>query len=171
MDEWKSTYESYLASWQAESHEAREKAKKNRENIEKENQEKLDKELKRRKDEDKERKAETKKKEDEERLKAELEGRVLKGKGKGKGDKKDVEVKPESDRDQRIKEAWELVGKGEEDKEVEVDGRGVMAEDELAGQAVPPGQEKPRIKQVGSSHRVWDTKLSFSDCLRPYYID
>jgi hypothetical protein len=140
MDEWKSTYESYLTAWQAESHEAREKAKRNRENIEKENQEKLDKELKRRKDEDKARKAEDKKVRDEERLRMELEGKSSKSKVHGKSG--------QSEKDRKVQEAWELVGKGEETKEVEGDARGVMDEDELSGQAVLAGQEKPRIHQV-----------------------
>ena len=77
----------------------------------------------------------------EEKLMLELEGRV--NKTRGTKDSKE-------DKENKVKEAWEMVKSGgtAEGKEVVTDGRGVTDADLVAGQATVSGGERHRVKQV-----------------------
>lgn len=142
MAEWKDTYEGYLASWHAESAEARKKALETRERIEKEREA----EKRAKADEEKQKKsaviAKEKAEKDAIRLKEELEGKKV-SKKVNKGEKEE--------RDAKVKEAWEMVkaaGEGSSSKEVTSDARGVLPEDVAAGQAVPAGEHRAPVRQV-----------------------
>lgn len=154
MDEWKSTYDSYVEHWQAESAVARDKADKNRKFYEDE----ADAEAKSKQDAAtaaKKREAQEKKdREGAERLRKELAGGV----GKGKKGKKAREEEERAEREKKVKEAWELVKGAEPKREEGVvhagDARGVMDEDHRAGQAVLEGQRKERVAQVSLSRSI-----------------
>ncbi|WWC71925.1 uncharacterized protein I206_105884 [Kwoniella pini CBS 10737] len=119
MAEWKDTLENYTKEWQAESSIAREKALATRIRIEKENS---DAEKKMKDDLAKEKKFKLdaeKKKRDEERLKAELES----------DDISSLKNKKQLKSNEKVKEAWELVGEKKDSKgTVETDGRGPSKE-------------------------------------------
>ena len=138
MDEWKSTYEGYVSQWQADSSAAREKALATRKRIEEERDAEQKAALE---EEVAVRKAEETKKEREERLRRELEDRIESSQAGKDGN---------GQRDDRVKEAWELVkstGEGE-GKEVVSDARGVTDQDVLAGQTNLSGAERSEVKQV-----------------------
>ena len=144
MEEWKSTYESYVSQWQAESAEARAKAESTRKRIEDE----LAAEQKAAAEASKTQQREARDKEEEakraERLRLELSAEGSRQKGRT------VHVGKE-ERDKKVKEAWEMVkgsGEGSGEKEQVGDARGVMDEDVLAGNARPSGEEKPAVHQV-----------------------
>ena len=146
MGEWKSTYESYVSHWQAESSEARAKALATREKIEKEKADAENASKEKSTSEKKQQAAKEKVKKDEERLRAELEGS-----GVSKGSKKRDAGK--SERERKVKEAWEMVKDGAEGEPTkEVDARGVTDADILSGQAVIAGQSRPPPKQVSGSN-------------------
>lgn len=158
MDEWKDVYEAYSKEWKEEADVAREKAIRNRKYYE----DLAESSAKKAKDEaaaKKKREAEEKKeKEGKERLRRELAGEVSQ-KGKGAAGNK---TKSEGEKEGKMKEAWELVNaqKGTKDGSdtgkkgsdgVETDGRGVMDQDILSGQAVVAGTEKKHIQQVSNN--------------------
>lgn len=148
MAEWKDTYESYLSHWHAESAEARKNALATRERIEKQRAEEKKAQEDKVKAEKAAIKAKEKKEKDAEKLKEEMEGKKA---------KKEAGSSGKADRDQKVKEAWEMVkaaGEGQSD-EVIADARGVTAEDIAGGQALAPGQSRPSVKQVSYSSSVY----------------
>jgi hypothetical protein len=143
MAEWKDTYESYLSNWHAESAEARKKALETRVKIEKQREEEAKKGSDSVKAQKAAQKAQEKKERDAQRLKEELEGKAAAAAKAG-------QAQASADREQKVKEAWEMIkaaGEGEV-KEVTTDARGATAEDFAGGQALPPGQSRPPVKQV-----------------------
>ncbi|WWC91619.1 uncharacterized protein L201_006565 [Kwoniella dendrophila CBS 6074] len=105
LEEWKDTLEGYTKEWLAESSVAREKALATRKRIEQENadaEKKLKEEIEKKK---KENLAKEKKKRDEEKLKLELEDEEKKS---SSNNFKTNTMS--SNREQKVKEAWELVG-------------------------------------------------------------
>lgn len=144
MDEWKATYEGYLSAWQAESHEAREKAKATREAIEKEHADEAKAAADKVKADKREAEQKKKAKADQEKLQAELEGRKV-------GSTSKNTAAENEERERKVKEAWEMVkgaDDGEETKEVVTDARGVTPRDLAAGQAVAEGQKRPKVAQA-----------------------
>lgn len=124
LDEWPQTLQGYLDEWQAESAVARAKAEATRKRFEEERAAEVKAVEDAKKMEKKNKEDEEKKKRDAERLRRELEGEedeVHGGKGHGHGDKS------------KIKEAWELVAKKEEQSKdtpvVETSARAVNSED------------------------------------------
>lgn len=143
MKEWKETYEAYLSQWHAESAEARKKALETRVTIEKQREEEAKKGSDSVKAQKAAQKAQEKKERDAQRLKEELEGKAAAAakaaQGQGSGE-----------REQKVKEAWEMIkaaGEGEV-KEVTTDARGATAEDFAGGQALPAGQSRPPVQQA-----------------------
>lgn len=129
LDEWPQTLQGYLDEWQAESAVARAKAEATRKRFEEERAAEIKAVEDAKKMEKKNKEDEEKRKRDAERLRRELEGEedeVHGGKGHGHGDKS------------KVKEAWELVAKKEEQSKdtpvVETCARGVNSEDVRTGQ-------------------------------------
>jgi len=140
MAEWKDTYESYLSHWHAESAEARKTSTATRERIEAQRAEEKKAEEGKAKAEKAAVRAKEQKKKDEEKLKEEMEGKKV----------KKTAASGKDDRDQKVKEAWEMVkaaGEGQSEETVG-DVRGVTTEDVLGGQALAPGQSRPKVQQV-----------------------
>ncbi|KIR62478.1 hypothetical protein I314_03421 [Cryptococcus bacillisporus CA1873] len=131
LDEWPQTLQGYLDEWQAESAVARAKAEATRKRFEEERAAEVKAVEDAKKMEKKNNEDEEKRKRDAERLRRELEGEedeVHGGKGHGHGDKS------------KIKEAWELVAKKEEQSKdtpvVETSARAVNSEDVRTGQPI-----------------------------------
>ncbi|WVQ90933.1 hypothetical protein IAS59_004719 [Cryptococcus gattii] len=133
LDEWPQTLQGYLDEWQAESAVARAKAEATRKRFEEERAAEIKAAEDAKKMEKKNKEDEEKRKRDAERLRRELEGEedeVHGGKGHGHGDKS------------KVKEAWELVAKKEEQSKdtpvVETGAGGVNSEDVRTGQVRAP---------------------------------
>ena len=147
MAEWKDTYDSYLSEWQAESSIARQKSEEVRKRIEEEaaaKEKAAADEIKAKKRAEQE--AE-KRKERDAKLQMELErsggsSRSALNKRKDLG---------REEREQKVKEAWEMVkgaGEGKQGEEVVTDGRGVTDADLRSGNVEIDGQKKESIKSV-----------------------